>query len=110
MFREVQSRWLCEPAKYVARYSYGIYLSHMPIMWFVSEGLNRQPLALRLAVFPVLAVGVPMLLYHAVEEPFIRIGAQLATRLGPAGPASGSEASGQGATPLLADTCVKRDL
>jgi peptidoglycan/LPS O-acetylase OafA/YrhL len=109
MFREVQNRWLRVPSQYVARYSYGIYLSHVPILWFVSEVLSQQPLALRIAVFPLLAVGVPVLLYHAVEEPFIRIGAQLATRLGPARPASGSEASNQGATPLLADSCVKRD-
>jgi peptidoglycan/LPS O-acetylase OafA/YrhL len=78
MFREIQNRWLRGTAKYVARYSYGIYLSHVPILWFVSEGMGRQPAALRAAVFVVLAVAAPVSLYHAVEKPLVETGARLA--------------------------------
>jgi peptidoglycan/LPS O-acetylase OafA/YrhL len=55
----------------IAKYSYGIYLAHLPIMWFCfSDGQRRWTL------FAFLSVFVPVVLYHAIEQPFIRLGAR----------------------------------
>ena len=79
-FREIEFRQLRRAAQYVARYSYGIYLSHVPLMWFAAERMAGQPAALRVGVFLVLAVATPVLLYHTVEKPFVDFGARLAAR------------------------------
>jgi peptidoglycan/LPS O-acetylase OafA/YrhL len=80
MFREVQNRWLRGSVQCVARYSYGLYLSHVPIVLFVSESMDQQPAVLRTAVFVVLIIAAPVILYHAVEKPFVDVGVRLATR------------------------------
>ncbi len=75
-FRDLSWRGISVPAKLVARYSYGIYLSHLAI----------HDLALSLAsplrwiVLIALAVAVPVVLYHAIEAPMIRAGRAVLTR------------------------------
>lgn len=76
-FRENSNRLLCGAAHYVARYSYGIYLSHAPILWFVSERIPNHTAGFRFTVFVLLMVGLPMVLYHGVEKPFIDLGIRL---------------------------------
>jgi peptidoglycan/LPS O-acetylase OafA/YrhL len=78
-FHENRNRWLCGAAHSVAQYSYGIYLPHAPILWFVGERMPSHSAAFRLAVFLLLMVGVPVILYHAVEKPFIELGVRLTT-------------------------------
>lgn len=70
-------------SKYVARYSYGIYLSHFALIWFAFVKLGGLPLGLRIAVFTLLAVSLPVLLFHSVEAPMMALGARLAARLTP---------------------------
>ena len=79
--REIESRWLCAAAHFVAKYSYGIYLSHIPIMWLVTEPMSAAPVVLRIAVFLILAPAVPILLYYTVEKPAIDLGTRLTCRL-----------------------------
>ncbi|MFI5298474.1 MAG: acyltransferase family protein [Polyangiales bacterium] len=62
----------------IAKYSYGIYLSHVPILWFSFKRLNGQPIGVRWAVFVALMTLVPVVLYHVLEEPLIQLGARLA--------------------------------
>lgn len=80
-FGEITNQWLCAAAHYIAKYSYGIYLSHIPIMWLVTEPMAATPLVVRVAVFAILSVGVPVFLYHSLEKPAIDFGARLASRL-----------------------------
>jgi peptidoglycan/LPS O-acetylase OafA/YrhL len=79
MFLELQ--WA--PAKRVchliAKYSYGIYLAHLPILWFATEGLAGRPVALRAVLCVTMLIGVPVALYHTIEQPFIRLGARITT-------------------------------
>ena len=49
----------------IAKYSYGIYLAHLPIMWFCFSGAHR-----RWVSFAPLSVCVPVALYHGIEHPF----------------------------------------
>jgi peptidoglycan/LPS O-acetylase OafA/YrhL len=69
-----------EVCRLVARYSYGIYLSHYIVIWFAFVRLAGQPMPIRVMAF-VGAIGIiPVALYHLVEEPMIRAGALLARR------------------------------
>lgn len=69
-------------ASHLAKYSYGIYLCHIPIMWLVYRQLTipdwQRPIWL------VIATGlVSMACYHAIEHPLIQIGTRLANRASP---------------------------
>jgi peptidoglycan/LPS O-acetylase OafA/YrhL len=78
MFRDVQGL-LVEPAAQVAKYSYGIYLTHTPIIWLFYRQLE-MPDWLRL-IGVVIAVGAAsMLCYHIIENPLIKVGARLAEK------------------------------
>jgi peptidoglycan/LPS O-acetylase OafA/YrhL len=78
-FEETGSVFLRRPAHYVAKYSYGIYLSHVPVLWLAFDKLHTYPIALRMGVCLVLLTAVPVALYHLLEEPMIKVGAKLAS-------------------------------
>lgn len=61
----------------VARYSYGIYLTHFICIWLAFVAFGALPLILRFVVFAVLGVGLPLALYHLVESPMISWGTRL---------------------------------
>ena len=66
---------LRRPAHYIAKYSYGIYLSHIAVMLLAFS--LPGPEALRWIAFVVLAVGTPVAMYHLIEHPFIEFGQSL---------------------------------
>jgi peptidoglycan/LPS O-acetylase OafA/YrhL len=78
MFRELVHPAAARLFHLIAKYSYGIYLSHLPILWFAFEGLSGKSVALRTILCVGMLIGIPVLLYHTIEEPFIRWGARLA--------------------------------
>lgn len=80
---EMPDGWVRRACKYVAKYSYGIYLSHFILIWLAFAKWQTQPIAVRIAIFGVLAAAVPVLLYHLVEEPMIRTGSAVSSRLDP---------------------------
>jgi peptidoglycan/LPS O-acetylase OafA/YrhL len=61
----------------IARYSYGVYLTHFICIWLAFVAFAALPWPLRAAVFVVLAVGLPLVLYHLIEAPMITWGARL---------------------------------
>lgn len=75
LFRDIQWKPLNEVAATVAKYSYGIYLSH----GFILEHTANLPLGARIAVCLLLIVCVPVALYHLVEAPMIRVGKAIST-------------------------------
>jgi peptidoglycan/LPS O-acetylase OafA/YrhL len=79
-FGEIQTEWLRTVSHKIATYSYGIYLSHPFCIWFVADRLGSFPLSSRILVLIVLLVGIPAALYHAIEKPMIKVGANLAER------------------------------
>jgi len=83
MFREVPRGLLSKAAVLVARYSYGIYLSHAPLLWLCFQRLAILPAAIRWAVFGALICITPVVLYHLIEEPTIRVGKALSFRMFP---------------------------
>jgi peptidoglycan/LPS O-acetylase OafA/YrhL len=73
-FAEWKAGWLQQVAHQVAKYSYGIYLSHTAVMAFV--GYIDEPY--RWPVLAFLAITCPLAMYHFVEAPFIRLGQRVA--------------------------------
>jgi len=73
--------WIARAAELIAKYSYGIYLAHLPLLMFCFGGVRSST---KVLLFPVLMVGVPVLIYHLLEEPMIRAGGYVARRI--AGP------------------------
>jgi peptidoglycan/LPS O-acetylase OafA/YrhL len=67
-------------ASHVARYSYGIYLTHTPVLWLVYRVL-RIPGWERPALLIVLTGTASMACYHIIERPLIEMGTRLASRL-----------------------------
>jgi peptidoglycan/LPS O-acetylase OafA/YrhL len=79
LFRDVSYRPVTRIAASIAKYSYGIYLSHSAIFLFAMRFTSpfvRWPLMI------ALAVGIPVALYHAIEDPMIRLGRSVAARRG----------------------------
>lgn len=77
LFRTMPSGLLVSSAARVAKYSYGIYLWHTPLLWLFYEHLN-VPVWERLTGFVLGVCLLPVLSYHVVEEPLIQFGKRLA--------------------------------
>jgi peptidoglycan/LPS O-acetylase OafA/YrhL len=78
-FAEITNRGLRTVSHWIATYSYGIYLSHPFAIWIRFGVMAGAPLWLRIPVLVALLIGLPVLLYHAVERPMIQIGVSLAS-------------------------------
>jgi peptidoglycan/LPS O-acetylase OafA/YrhL len=55
----------------IAKYSYGIYLSHLPLMWLF---LRPNHTITHFAIFIIAMLVVPPLAYHGLEHPMIQLG------------------------------------
>ena len=86
-FADLKFSPLKKASTWVARYSYGIYLTHLYALWTAFIVLKDQPLWLRCAVVAALSAALPVLFYHLIEHPMLKLGARLANRL----PAPASE-------------------
>jgi hypothetical protein len=81
-FTEVRPRWLRIASHEVARYSYGIYLSHVIIFWLFKYRLAvLLTVPLRVVLFIISSVVVPVAVFHLLEDPMTNLGRKLAARL-----------------------------
>lgn len=78
-FREIGAAWLKLSSNLIARYSYGIYLSHSAAIWLCFGKWSTGSTAMNLAASVVLTAALSLTAYHLIEDPFIRLGKQLAT-------------------------------
>jgi peptidoglycan/LPS O-acetylase OafA/YrhL len=103
LFAEINLKWLNWISNRVANYSYGIYLSHSFCFWFALSVLAPHSMFLKVSALVLSAVGIPVLLYHAVEHPLIKIGATVAAKWPLGRPAERRATTGEVArTPPLA--------
>lgn len=66
-------------ASHIAKYSYGIYLSHTPVLWLLYRKLTIPDW--QRAIWLVVATGtVSVACYYLIEHPLIQLGARLANR------------------------------
>lgn len=78
-FQEIRYKPLLAVAHFFAKYSYGIYLSHVAlILWTFSLPLPR---AAQWAIFVPLAFFAPVAMFHWIEDPMIRVGQKVAKRI-----------------------------
>ena len=77
MFRDISTSVIARPAAWVAKYSYGIYLVHAPLMWLAFVRLRAVPMPVRMGIFLVLLTICTVSLYHLIEAPMIRFGVNL---------------------------------
>ena len=67
-------------ASHIAKYSYGIYLCHTPVMWLIYRKLTIPDW--QRAIWLVGLTGiVSVACYHAIEDPLIQIGVRLSNRM-----------------------------
>jgi len=82
LVQDAPANWLSKAAALVARYSYGIYLSHVPLIWLCFRKLTGVSTPLRWTLFFLLQCLVPVSVYHAFENPMIQVGKAVAARIG----------------------------
>jgi peptidoglycan/LPS O-acetylase OafA/YrhL len=80
-FEQLRHTFLKAASRLVAKYSYGIYLSHYLCLWLGFVGLAFLPAPLKWLIFLTTLVGVPLVLYHGLEAPLIRVGNTVAETL-----------------------------
>lgn len=73
-FREIPWQFMRKASNIVAKYSYGIYLSHFSILLLVFRRLPHHGRLVHYSVLMFLSVAVPVALYHGIEAPGIRYG------------------------------------
>jgi len=79
-FAQMQNAAVRLIARTVAKYSYGIYLFHVPVLWFTLVRFRTQWPGLNLALALLSLAVVSVAAYHFIEEPFIEWGKRLANR------------------------------
>ncbi len=80
-FDELRWRSLTRASHLVAKYSYGIYLSHNIVFWVAFDVLRGVDAWARLSVLLVGSIGLPVALYHLIEQPLISAGTRVASRV-----------------------------
>jgi peptidoglycan/LPS O-acetylase OafA/YrhL len=64
----------------VAKYSYGLYLAQVPVLWLAFAKCHDLPRLAQCSLCLCLIVLVPVAAYHLIESPFIRLGTSVARR------------------------------
>lgn len=80
-FGELSAPWLNRASHVVAKYSYGIYLTHIAALMVAFRSLDGLPFAAQAAAFAAMAVAFPYLAFHLVEQPMIAVGKRLGSRV-----------------------------
>ncbi len=75
-FEEMRFRPLVRATHLIAKYSYGIYLSHVAVMLFALH--LPLPAPARWTVLVLLAIACPLAMYHLIEHPMIQVGQKAA--------------------------------
>lgn len=77
VFEDLRAKWVVLPAQQIAKYSYGIYLLHVPAIVFVFRYLPGLPFALKIVASLALTAFLSFISFHAIENPLILMGKRL---------------------------------
>jgi peptidoglycan/LPS O-acetylase OafA/YrhL len=81
LFTQVEQRQVNGFTKWIATYSYGIYICHIPILWLCFVRFHLWSASVGAVLSTLLTAFTASLLYHLVENPGIRAGKRLASRM-----------------------------
>jgi peptidoglycan/LPS O-acetylase OafA/YrhL len=79
-FRELPDGFLRHGVRLIARYSYGIYLSHFICLWLAFVLCSRAGWPFQWLILIVSLFALPIAMYHTIEAPMISTGARLIER------------------------------
>ena len=79
--REIKLRWLQRAGNIIARYSYGIYLLHVPIIYFSFHYIKDISPVTSWVIFIFGVSGLSYFSYHIIEKPGTEIGRKIVERL-----------------------------
>jgi peptidoglycan/LPS O-acetylase OafA/YrhL len=79
-FAQISNRWLVTTTHTIAKYSYGIFLTHFFTIWLAMDEMSHLPMVYRLGTLVVVGGGLPILFYHGLEAPMTAFGKQLVDR------------------------------
>ncbi|HXN46167.1 MAG TPA: acyltransferase [Bryobacteraceae bacterium] len=80
-FHEVTLKPLRVGAHLIAKYSYGIYLSHSVVLWLALKQMASFPTAVRAGVLVAGSIVLPLAMYHLIEAPAISFGKKFVRRI-----------------------------
>lgn len=80
-FKQIDHAFIVQSAKVIAKYSYGIYLTHPVALKIAFAWCAGATALVQITVFLLLAVILPMTAFHMVEDPAIKLGRRVADRL-----------------------------
>jgi len=66
--------------QWIARYSYGLYLLHVPVLWLVFHRWRLQSLPVGLLVYLGVSTAAAVIAFHLVEAPMVALGQRLTQR------------------------------
>jgi peptidoglycan/LPS O-acetylase OafA/YrhL len=75
--REIASSVFSRAAHVIAKYSYGIYLLHLPALWIALVAFGGAPQLVQWLLFAVLMVALPWAAFHLIEHPGIALAQRL---------------------------------
>lgn len=76
-FSELHTGWIVQPAQQIAKYSYGVYLLHVPAIMFTFSYLPGIPLALKVIASLILTGLLSFVSFQTIEDPLIQLGKRL---------------------------------
>jgi peptidoglycan/LPS O-acetylase OafA/YrhL len=75
--REMAMSAFSRAAHVIAKYSYGIYLLHLPALWIAAAPFAGAPRAIQWLIFAILIVVLPWAAFHLIERPGIAAGQRM---------------------------------
>jgi peptidoglycan/LPS O-acetylase OafA/YrhL len=83
-FRDLRRGWVASVCQAIAKYSYGIYLTHLVAIWiaFILLGKRLSSPILETATAVAITAVAAVTLFHLVENPLIQLGKKVASRIG----------------------------
>jgi peptidoglycan/LPS O-acetylase OafA/YrhL len=80
LFKAVHQPLLTNSAHQIAKYSYGIYLFHIPALMFILKYFGQYPVLFKMGAFVVITCAASVSSYQLVEHPLIQFGKRFAER------------------------------
>jgi peptidoglycan/LPS O-acetylase OafA/YrhL len=81
LFTNLQAPWIVQPARIIARYSYGIYLLHQGWLYLAFVQSPGRSIAVGWLIFGLGLTATTLIGYHFIEEPGIAAGRRLANQV-----------------------------